>query len=93
MIGISRRRKPLSVKKKKKKRCSPKNVDHTPDTVLSISITGFDEILAKLNLDYSRQVPTDLGNRVHSLSHSRIDVRTVTKGCSLVMSNDEDASM
>lgn len=79
---------PLNVKKK---RGTPKNVDYTPNTVFSIGITGFDEILAKLNLDYSRQVPTDLDNRVHYLSNSLIDVHTVTKGCSLVMSNDEDA--
>jgi hypothetical protein len=88
VIRISREKRP-SVKKK----TAPEHVDHTPDAVLSISITSFDKILAKLNLDYSRQVPTDLGNRVHPPSHSRIGARTVTKGCSLVMSNDEDASV
>jgi len=68
-----------------------KNVDHAPNTVLSISVTNFNEILAQLNLDDGCQVPADLDNELSAPPCSRRNSRTVTKGCSLVMSNDEAA--
>jgi hypothetical protein len=71
----------------------PKNIDHTPHIILSISVTSLDKILAKLNLNNSGQVPTDLDDRLSALFHSWSNVRTVTNGCNLVMSNEDDASM
>jgi hypothetical protein len=44
-------------------------------------------------LDDSSQVPADLDNRLSAIFHPRRNIHTVTKGCSLVISNDEDASV
>ena len=42
----------------------PKNVDYPPYSVLSISVTNFDEVLAQLDLNDSCQVPTNLDRKI-----------------------------
>lgn len=59
----------------------PKNVDHPPYSVLSISVTSFDEVLAQLNLNDSRQVPTNLDRKIKGSTLGWVVIwRTVANG-------------
>lgn len=42
------------------RRCVPQNVDFTPHRCLSFDVADFDEVLAEMDLNDSRQIPTDL---------------------------------